>query len=188
MGQGFDSNTRIQHLRGQTHGGILLRDLEYTVTCPEQFEAVAELDTMRRMHLSDLPEFFTVREHASTLIVRKGFNTDFATIPRSVWWYIAPNDLRRPAAVHDALYDTLRLLRYRDKIGRRDIRHYRKLIDELFYDSMKFTDPSIGRLRRWSAYRAVRSVGWAPFIPKLLPVRMREDSPVPFFCEEIASC
>lgn len=188
MTPGFDSNTRIQHLPGQTHGGILLRDLKYTPTCPVQFEAVAELDTMRRMHLSDIPEYFTVQESDKTLIARKGFNTDFATIPRAVWWYIAPNDLRRPATVHDALYDTIRLLRYRDKIGRREIRHYRKLVDDLFYDSMKFTNPRIGRLRRWSAYRAVRSFGGVPFIPKSLPVRMREGSPVPFFCEETASC
>lgn len=188
MRQGFDSNTRIQHLPGQTHGGILLRDMGYYPECHEHYMVLRDIDSMRSVYLYDLPEYMSMDGATKKVVVKKGFNTDFATIPRPVWWYIAPNDLRRPATLHDALYDTLRLLYGRDKLTWKELRQFRRVVDDIFYVSMKYTDPQVGPLRRWSAYRSVRAFGGLPLHINPIPVRMREDSPVPFFCKETASC
>ena len=38
------------------------------------------------------------------ITVPKGFKTDLASVPRGIWWLIAPFDIARAGVVHDYLY------------------------------------------------------------------------------------
>lgn len=48
---------------------------------------------------------YVVGETRHWIVVPKGFVTDFASIPKPLWWWISPNDhYSRAALVHDYLY------------------------------------------------------------------------------------
>ena len=81
------------------------------------------------------------------LTVKKGFDSDGASIPRALW-SVYGNPLsgkfRIAALVHDALYASQKLPR--------------ELADAIFLDLMKQHD--VGYLKRQTMYYAVRSAGW----------------------------
>ena len=50
-----------------------------------------------------------------TITVHTGFVTDLASVPRAMWWAIAPFDVARAAIIHDLLYKTIRQYRWKMK-------------------------------------------------------------------------
>ena len=50
-----------------------------------------------------------------TITVPTGFVTDLASVPRAMWWLIAPFDVARAAIIHDLLYKTIRQYRWKKK-------------------------------------------------------------------------
>ena len=53
----------------------------------------------------ELEAEYVFRDEASTIIVRKGFEFDLSSIPRFLWWLIAPFELSVTAPlIHDFLY------------------------------------------------------------------------------------
>ncbi len=76
--------------------------------------------------------------------IPKGFVTDFASTPKSLWWFFGPIGIHIiPATIHDYIY-TSKL-------------YSKKVADKLFYDAMK--DYGVGSLKAWSVYKAVAMAG-----------------------------
>ena len=88
-----------------------------------------------------------------SIIVPSGFVTDLASIPKIVRPFIDRNGkTRRPAIIHDYLYQTA----IHSRIKRKDA-------DLIFLSAMK--SEGIG-LMRYAIYQAVRSFGWMFFSGK----------------------
>ena len=80
------------------------------------------------------------------IVVPNGFVTDFASVPRPLWWLVPPQDSRIaiPALVHDYLYRT----------------HWisRRMCDEAIYLLMKHR--GAGLFFRLAVFYALRVFGW----------------------------
>jgi len=80
------------------------------------------------------------------ITVPKGYQTDLASVPRFLWWYISPHDygILYASILHDWLYAT-------EIVSR-------KKADQLFYKVMRHE--GYDYIRSLSAYYAVRGFGW----------------------------
>jgi len=92
-----------------------------------------------------------------TVLVRKGFVFDFASVPRYLYWLYPPagngkEDYGIAALVHDWLYA-------HRKIGGRPI--IRKEADDLFREAMIYV--GVSHFTVWVMYRAVRMFGGIPW-------------------------
>ncbi|QDU22397.1 DUF1353 domain-containing protein [Urbifossiella limnaea] len=92
----------------------------------------------------------------TTLTALEGFSFDLASIPRPLWWLIAPNELSVVAPLfHDLLY------RYKGQLAQVQVDPYRTFTrreaDDLFYHLMEVE--GIAAWRRRAAYSAVRAAG-----------------------------
>jgi hypothetical protein len=104
-----------------------------------------------------LLEDFTIIYQGTTLTAHKGFSYDLASIPRTLWWLIAPNELSIVAPLfHDLLYvykgklpDETYVSPYRT--------YTRRETDQLFLHLMQAE--GVARWRRVTAYSAVRASG-----------------------------
>lgn len=77
--------------------------------------------------------------------VPKGFETDFASVPRALWAVVPPlGRYAKAAVIHDWLY-------YRQDRSRKEA-------DLIFFEAMRVL--GVGRARRNSMYWAVRQFGW----------------------------
>ena len=92
-----------------------------------------------------------VYECADGTIIRvpELFVTDFASVPRPLWWLLPPADpaYSRAGLVHDRLYETHAV--------------DRASADAIFYEAMRVSGTGI--LRAWPMYRAVRLGGGASY-------------------------
>ena len=82
----------------------------------------------------------------SSLIIKSGFKTDLASIPRIFWPILSPDDtlLIQPAILHDYLYHNVSLLtRYQ--------------CDLIFYDALRSNGVSLWK--SWTIYYSVRLFG-----------------------------
>ena len=93
----------------------------------------------------------------TTLTAKKGYAFDLSSIPRPLWWLIAPNELSILAPLfHDLLYE------YRGKLPdptyANPYRTYtRREADDLFLHLMEVE--GVASWRRLAAYSAVRAAG-----------------------------
>lgn len=86
--------------------------------------------------------------------VPKGFETDFASVPRYLWAFFPPDGQYSQAAVtHDFLYQKMKDLTW---VGPK---RSRKECDQIFLEAMK--ELGVGVWKRQVMYRAVRLFGWA---------------------------
>ena len=96
-----------------------------------------------------------------TLTAKAGYAFDLSSIPRPVWWLIAPNELSIVAPLfHDLIYE------YQGALPAECVSPYRtytrRETDDLFYYLME--DEGVAWWRRNAAYSAVRAAGgiyWA---------------------------
>ncbi len=80
-----------------------------------------------------------------TLRIPAGFETDYATTPRCLWWWLPPDGpWMVPAIGHDWLYRHGRMTRW--------------MADALFYDAM--VGCGVGLAKRLAIYRGARLFGW----------------------------
>ena len=110
---------------------------------------------------------------AYRITCKKGFTTDLASVPRAIWWLIAPWDIARAAIIHDLLYKRIR--QYRAKIEENDlninvkINNYRTAkveSDKVFLMGMLDAEPSVPKWKIYSAYYAVVLFGRWSIIPR----------------------
>ncbi|MBX9578701.1 MAG: DUF1353 domain-containing protein, partial [Gemmataceae bacterium] len=96
-----------------------------------------------------------------TLTAKDGYAFDLASVPRPLWWLIAPNELSIVAPLfHDLLYE------FRGRLPADQVTPYRtytrRETDDLFLHLMEVE--GISWWRRNAAYSAVRAAGgvyWA---------------------------
>jgi hypothetical protein len=99
-----------------------------------------------------------------SITVPEGFRTDFASVPRCLWWLYNPTGRwGKAAVVHDWLYANAGLpVRIGSEAKLPVLALYsRRESDRIFLEGMKVLGV------RWSArrvmHRAVRAAGWAPW-------------------------
>lgn len=97
-----------------------------------------------------------------TISVPKGFETDFASIPRIFWNILPPfGTYGKASIVHDFLYSVLS----------NDLQYTRADCDKVFLDAMGILGTNV--IVRYSMWVAVRSFGWMFF---KLPLKNKEIS------------
>lgn len=92
------------------------------------------------------PLSFKSQNTGLTINVPSGFESDLASSPRFVWWFVAPWDIARSAVIHDYMYANQSL-------------YTRKEADEIFLEAMKYSSPKISEFKRLFAYLGVRIFG-----------------------------
>ena len=97
----------------------------------------------------------------NTVTVPTGFVTDLASVPRAMWWLIAPFDVARAAIIHDLLYKTIR--QYRWKIGidkdMKVVNAAKVAADKVFLLGMRDADPKIPSWKSYLSWKAVDLFG-----------------------------
>tara|TARA_B100000902_G_C26689821_1_gene611922 strand:- start:71 stop:556 length:486 start_codon:yes stop_codon:yes gene_type:complete len=96
-----------------------------------------------------------------TITVPKGFVTDLASVPRAMWWLIAPFDVARAAIVHDLLYKTIRQYRWKmkDKEDADLIAKAKVVSDKVFLLVMHDAEPSVAGWKKYCSWKAVDLFG-----------------------------
>ena len=102
-----------------------------------------------------------------TITVPSGFVTDLASVPRAMWWLIAPFDVARSAIIHDLLYKTIRQYRHNMKDKQDDalVKAAKKASDMVFYHGMNDAEPSVPKWKKYSAWKAVDLFGNGSIVP-----------------------
>ena len=121
----------------------------------------------------DVLEKVGIKCPAHRITCKKGFTTDLASVPRIIWWLIAPWDIARAAIIHDLLYKRIR--QYRAKLDNNDINinaninNYRTAkvsSDKVFLMAMLDANPSVPKWKVYAAYYAVVLFGRWSIIPR----------------------
>ncbi|MCY1163234.1 MAG: DUF1353 domain-containing protein [Pseudomonadota bacterium] len=111
-----------------------------------------------------LEDTFAIQTAEYSFSVPKGFSFDLASVPRPLWWLIAPFELSMAAPlVHDYFYASggqIAVIRVPQTLGGAPFQKSsldRGEVDQLFLEIMK--DEGISWWRRYFAYLAVRVFG-----------------------------
>ena len=115
-----------------------------------------------------------VKVPANRVTCKKGFETDLASVPRAIWFLIAPWDIARAAIIHDLLYKRIRQYRaeYEDSDDpnveevQRTYNAAKKAADKVVLMAMKDAEPSVPKWKIYSAYYAVVLCGRWSIIPR----------------------
>ena len=102
-----------------------------------------------------------------TIKVPTGFVTDLASVPRALWWAIAPFDVARAAIIHDLLYKSIRQYRWKmkDKEDKELIKQAKIASDKVFKLAMQDADPKIAGWKIYSSWKAVDLFGNSSIVP-----------------------
>lgn len=99
------------------------------------------------------------------ITIPKNFDTDLASVPRILWWFISPFDVARPAALHDYLYRCIRTyVETHQNYDMSLVFETKNLADNLFKEAMTLSDMS--RWKQWCAWKAVDLFGHLSLFPK----------------------
>ena len=103
-----------------------------------------------------------------TITVPKGFVTDLASVPRAMWWLIAPFDVARAAIIHDLLYKVIRQYRWKkkDKEDKALVKEAKVAADKVFLLGMQDADPKIPGYKIYLSWKAVDLFGNGSIVPK----------------------
>jgi len=121
----------------------------------------------------DVLETVGIKCSTHRITCKKGFVTDLASVPRIIWWLIAPWDIARAAIIHDLLYKRIR--QYRAQIDKDDIninvkinnyRTAKTASDKVFLMAMLDANPSVPKWKIYAAYYAVVLFGRWSIIPR----------------------
>ena len=99
--------------------------------------------------------------NTETITVPTGFVTDLASVPRAMWWLIAPFDVARAAIIHDLLYKVIRQYRWKkkDKEDKDLIKAATVAADKVFLLGMQDADPKIPGYKIYLSWKAVDLFG-----------------------------
>ena len=138
---------------------ILGRDLSYTTSdlTVEEIKALKGVGVKVKRDTNK----------TETIKVPTGFVTDLASVPRALWWAIAPFDVARAAIIHDLLYKSIRQYRWKmkDKEDKELIKQAKIASDKVFKLAMKDADPKIAGWKIYSSWKAVDLFGNSSIVP-----------------------
>ena len=102
-----------------------------------------------------------------SITVPTGFVTDLASVPRAMWWLIAPFDVARAAIVHDILYKGIRQYRWKmkDKEDKELIKKAKKAADRVFLLAMNDANPRVAGWKKYCSWKAVDLFGNGSIVP-----------------------
>ena len=102
-----------------------------------------------------------------TITVPNGFVTDLASVPRAMWWLIAPFDVARAAIIHDLLYKSIRQYRWKNKENEdKDLIKAAKIAsDKVFLLGMQDADPKVPGYKIYLSWKAVDLFGNGSIVP-----------------------
>ena len=106
-------------------------------------------------------------DRTETITVPSGFVTDLASVPRAMWWLIAPFDVARAAIIHDLLYKSIRQYRWKKKDAEdKDLVKAAKIAaDKVFLLGMQDADPKIPGYKIYLSWKAVDLFGNGSIVP-----------------------
>ena len=138
---------------------ILGRDLSYTT----KDLSVADIKALKGVCVKVKRD----TNKTETIKVPTGFVTDLASVPRALWWAIAPFDVARAAIIHDLLYKSIRQYRWKmkDKEDKELIKQAKIASDKVFKLAMKDADPKIAGWKIYSSWKAVDLFGNSSIVP-----------------------
>lgn len=138
---------------------ILGRDLSYTT----KDLTVEEIKALKGVGVKVKRD----TNKTETITVPTGFVTDLASVPRAMWWAIAPFDVARAAIIHDLLYKSIRQYRWKmkDKEDKELIKQAKIASDKVFKLAMKDADPKIAGWKIYSSWKAVDLFGNSSIVP-----------------------
>tara|TARA_Y100000287_G_scaffold112150_1_gene89993 strand:- start:1278 stop:1763 length:486 start_codon:yes stop_codon:yes gene_type:complete len=138
---------------------VLGRDLSYTT----KDLTVEEIKALKGVGVKVKRE----TNKTETITVPKGFVTDLASVPRAMWWAIAPFDVARAAIIHDLLYKCIRQYRWKmkDKEDADLIKAAKVASDKVFLLAMNDADPKVARWKIYSSWKAVDLFGNGSIVP-----------------------
>ena len=138
---------------------ILGRDLSYTT----KDLSVADIKALKGVGVKVKRD----TNKTETIKVPTGFVTDLASVPRALWWAIAPFDVARAAIIHDLLYKSIRQYRWKmkDKEDKELIKQAKIASDKVFKLAMEDADPKIAGWKIYSSWKAVDLFGNSSIVP-----------------------
>ena len=138
---------------------ILGRDLSYTT----KDLSVADIKALKGVGVKVKRD----TNKTETIKVPTGFVTDLASVPRALWWAIAPFDVARAAIIHDLLYKSIRQYRWKmkDKEDKELIKQAKIASDKVFKLAMKDADPKIAGWKIYSSWKAGDLFGNSSIVP-----------------------
>jgi len=138
---------------------ILGRDLSYTT----KDLSVADIKALKGVGVKVKRD----TNKTETITVPTGFVTDLASVPRAMWWAIAPFDVARAAIIHDLLYKSIRQYRWKmkDKEDKELIKQAKVASDKVFLLAMKDAEPKIAGWKIYSSWKAVDLFGNSSIVP-----------------------
>jgi len=138
---------------------VLGRDLSYTTKdlTVEEIKALKDVGVKVKRDTNK----------TETITVPTGFVTDLASVPRAMWWAIAPFDVARAAIIHDLLYKCIRQYRWKmkDKEDADLIKAAKIAADKVFLLAMEDADPKVARWKIYSSWKAVDLFGNGSIVP-----------------------
>jgi len=138
---------------------VLGRDLSYTT----KDLTVEEIKALKGVGVKVKRE----TNKTETITVPTGFVTDLASVPRAMWWAIAPFDVARAAIIHDLLYKSIRQYRWKmkDKEDKDLIKAAKIASDKVFLLGMRDADPKIAGWKIYASWKAVDLFGNGSIVP-----------------------
>ena len=138
---------------------ILGRDLSYTT----KDLTVEEIKALKGVGVKVKRD----TNKTETITVPTGFVTDLASVPRAMWWAIAPFDVARAAIIHDLLYKSIRQYRWKmkDKEDKELIKAAKVASDKVFLLGMRDADPKVPVWKIYSSWKAVDLFGNGSIVP-----------------------
>jgi hypothetical protein len=138
---------------------VLGRDLSYTTKdlTVEEIKALKDVGVKVKRDTNK----------TETITVPTGFVTDLASVPRAMWWAIAPFDVARAAIIHDLLYKCIRQYRWKmkDQEDTDLIKAAKVAADKVFLLAMEDADPKVARWKIYSSWKAVDLFGNGSIVP-----------------------
>ena len=121
-------------------------------------------DHLTEQQINDLKAVGAPITKKGKVTAPKGLKTDMASVPRFMWWLIAPFDVARAAVIHDVLYAKIRNFRYHGG-GDAMAERAKKAADLVFKHAMDDAEPPVSGWKKFLCYQAVNVFGKSSIKP-----------------------
>ena len=126
---------------------------------------VYEDDGLTDQEMEDLKQVGApIDKRSGKVTAPAGLKTDMASVPKFMWWLIAPFDVARAAVIHDVLYAKIRHYRWHEDEGKVAFKA-KKVADLVFKHAMDDAEPPVPGWKKYLCYQAVNWFGKSSIAP-----------------------
>jgi hypothetical protein len=98
---------------------------------------------------------------SGTVTVPVGFETDLGSVPRLLWGVVAPQDIARPAVVHDYIYRCIKQYKFNtQKEHMRVTASAKAIADAIFKSALTVCSPTIPMWKQRVVFWFAAIFGW----------------------------